>query len=61
MVVGQDTQVFGYPLENWLDCTSTILLTFGIGIAAGIIIGISSIIAFIAFLKYYVDLQKSGQ
>ena len=50
MVVGQETKVFGYSLEN-LVRPYVNYLTFGIDIGAGIIIGISAIIAFIAFLK----------
>jgi uncharacterized membrane protein len=50
MVFGQDTQVFGYSLENLIRLYVN-YLTFGIDIAAGIIIGISATIAFIAFLK----------
>jgi hypothetical protein len=50
MVVGQETQVFGYSLENLIRLYVN-YLTFGIDIAAGIIIGISAVIAFIAFLK----------
>jgi uncharacterized membrane protein len=50
MAVGQETQVFGYSLENLIRLYVN-YLTFGIDIAAGIIIGISAIVAFIAFLK----------
>ena len=46
----QGTQIIGQSLENLIR-PYVGYLTFGIDIAAGIIIGISAIFAFIAFLK----------
>jgi uncharacterized membrane protein len=50
MVVEQGAQILGQSLQDLIKFYVS-YLTFGIDIAAGIIIGISSAIAFIAFLK----------
>ena len=50
MVVEQGVQLFGQSLQDLIRIYVS-YLTFGIDIAAGIIIGISSGIAFVAFLK----------
>jgi hypothetical protein len=50
MVVERSVQLFGLSLQDLIRFYVN-YLTFGIDVAAGIIIGISSGIAFVAFLK----------
>ena len=50
MVIENGVQILGQSLQGLIRIYVS-YLTFGIGIAAGIIIGISSGIAFVAFLK----------
>ena len=50
MVIENGVQILGQSLQDLIRIYVS-YLTFGIDIAAGIIIGISSGIAFVAFLK----------